>query len=89
MPHASLSTDIIVGFCGETYQQFLETCEIMEKVKFNQAFIYAYSMREKTYAHRKLIDDVSQSEKISRLNQINKIYIEGTKEKNKNLVGSK
>ena len=54
----TISTDIITGFCGETDEEFNDTADLMEQVGFDSAFIFAYSMREKTHAHRRMIDDV-------------------------------
>jgi tRNA A37 methylthiotransferase MiaB len=46
----SLSTDIIAGFCDETEEEHLETLSLLSEVKFDQAFMYAYSLRERTHA---------------------------------------
>lgn len=46
IPELTLSGDIIVGFCGETEEQYQDTVSLMELVGFSKAFIYAYSMRE-------------------------------------------
>ena len=50
IPHASLSTDIIVGFCDETDSEHADTVSLMQQMKFDQAFMYAYSLRDKTHA---------------------------------------
>lgn len=50
MPDISLTTDIIVGFPGETEEDFLETLDVVEKVKFDQAFTFIYSKRTGTPA---------------------------------------
>lgn len=52
IPGVSLSTDIIAGFCGETEEEHKDTLSLMEIVKYDQAFMFAYSLREKTWAHR-------------------------------------
>ena len=52
IPNVTLSTDVIVGFCGETEKDFQDTQELMNEIKFENAFMFAYSMREKTHAHR-------------------------------------
>jgi tRNA A37 methylthiotransferase MiaB len=46
LPEVSLSSDFICGFCGETDEEFDETLTLMEQVKFNVAYLFAYSMRE-------------------------------------------
>lgn len=46
LPGVGLSSDFIAGFCGETEEEFAETLEVMERVKYNMAYMFAYSMRE-------------------------------------------
>lgn len=46
LPNVGLSSDFIAGFCGETDEEFGETLEVMERVKYNMAYMFAYSMRE-------------------------------------------
>ena len=60
MPRVSLSSDFIVGFCGETEEDFQETLDVVEKCKFDQSFNFQYSMREKTPAYRIMKDDVPE-----------------------------
>lgn len=62
VPQGSLTTDLIVGFPGETEKDFLETLALVERVEFDSAFIFQYSPRPGTPA-LKLADDVSQGEK--------------------------
>jgi tRNA-2-methylthio-N6-dimethylallyladenosine synthase len=62
----TFGTDIIVGFPTETEQDFLETYELFEKIKFTTAFIFAYSPREHTVA-KDFLDDVSAKAKQERL----------------------
>lgn len=50
MPDASFTTDIIVGFPGETYEDFLETIDVIEKVRFDSVFSFIYSKRGGTPA---------------------------------------
>eukprot|EP01130_Rhizamoeba_saxonica_P018684 TRINITY_DN9433_c0_g1_i1.p1 TRINITY_DN9433_c0_g1~~TRINITY_DN9433_c0_g1_i1.p1 ORF type:complete len:573 (-),score=141.96 TRINITY_DN9433_c0_g1_i1:37-1755(-) len=70
VPDITLSSDFISGFCGETEQDHRETIDILEKVKYDFAFMFAYSMREKTPAHRRLKDDVPEDVKKERLNEV-------------------
>ena len=58
VPGVALSSDFISGFCGETEEQHRETLSLMREVGFEQAFMFAYSLREKTAAHRRYNDDV-------------------------------
>jgi len=48
----SISSDFITGFCGETEEDHQMTLSLMQSVRFDMAFMFAYSMREKTHAHR-------------------------------------
>ena len=70
VPQIALSTDIIVGFCGETEEDFRQTYKLMEEVRFDTAFMFKYSDREGTLASKMLSDDVPESEKARRLNEI-------------------
>lgn len=67
----SISTDLIVGFCGETDEQFANTLEMIKDVKFDKVHSAAYSTREGTIASRKMIDDVEEDIKKERLRIIN------------------
>ena len=62
-PNVEIGTDIIVGFPGETREQFMDTAKLFEKVFFNVAFISMYSGRKGTAAYKNLVDDVSLKEK--------------------------
>ncbi|KAL7546542.1 hypothetical protein ACHAWF_009877 [Thalassiosira exigua] len=70
IPGVAISSDFIAGFCGETEEEHRETVSLMEEVKFDQAFMFAYSMREKTHAHRVMTDDVPADVKNRRLNEV-------------------
>ena len=59
----SLSTDIIVGFPGETKEDFDRTLDLMREVRFDSAFMFKYSAREGTVADREIPDTVSEEEK--------------------------
>ena len=62
IPDCSVTTDIIVGFPGEDYEDFKETMAVIEKVRFNKAFTFIFSKREGTYAC-KLEDAIPPEEK--------------------------
>ena len=70
VPNLSISTDVIVGFCGETEQDFTETCDLMSEIRYDSAFMFKYSPREGTLAHRSLDDDTSEQEKGRRLRAV-------------------
>lgn len=63
IPDALISTDIIVGFCGETREQFENTVDLCKRANFIKAYISMYSDRPLTAAHRIYKDDVSYQEK--------------------------
>jgi len=65
----AISTDVIVGFCGETDEQFRATLELLETVRYDQVFAAAYSERPGTPATR-LTDDVPPAVKRARLNEL-------------------
>ena len=48
----ALSTDLILGFCGETEEDHAQTLDLLRTVGYDQAFLFAYSLREKTHAAR-------------------------------------
>lgn len=75
IPKVSLSSDFISGFCGETENDHQETLSLLEKVGYDMAYMFAYSMREKTMAHRRYVDDVTEETKQRRLREvIDKFY---------------
>lgn len=70
MPDAAITTDIIVGFPGETEEDFLDTVDLVRQVKFDNAFSFVYSKRAGTPAAR-MEDPVSLEEKKERLQRLN------------------
>jgi tRNA-2-methylthio-N6-dimethylallyladenosine synthase len=69
IPGIAISTDVIVGFCGETEAQFGATLDLLRTVRYDQVFAAAYSVRPGTPATR-LADDVPPAEKRRRLNEL-------------------
>jgi tRNA-2-methylthio-N6-dimethylallyladenosine synthase len=69
IPGIAMSTDVIVGFCGETEAQFATTLRLLEDVRYEQVFAAAYSPRPGTPAAR-LVDDVPPAVKNERLNRL-------------------
>ena len=69
VPGIAISTDIIVGFCGETEAQFEATLALLEAVRYDQVFAAAFSPRPGTPA-TKLADDVPPDDKRRRLNEL-------------------
>lgn len=70
IPEIALSHDIIAGFCGETEEEHKETLSLMEYVKYDFGYMFAYSERPGTPAHRKMADDVPEDVKKRRLQEI-------------------
>lgn len=70
IPNCGISTDIITGFCGETEEDHNETLSLMETVKYDFAYMFAYSERPKTLAERKFEDDVPEEIKKRRLTEV-------------------
>ena len=70
IPGVAISSDFIAGFCGETEEEHGDTVSLMRLVKYEHAFMFAYSMREKTGAARHLRDDVPEATKKRRLAEI-------------------
>ena len=54
IPNVALSSDFICGFCDETDEEFTDTLSLIDTVKYDLAFLFAYSMRERTHAHRRM-----------------------------------
>ena len=73
VPNVSMSTDLIVGFCGETDAQFERTLETVREVRFDKVHAAAYSTREGTIAARRLEDDVPLEDKKARLKAIEEL----------------
>ncbi len=70
IPNCSISTDLIIGFCGETDEDHQATLSLLDEVKFTFAYMYTYSERPKTLAERKYKDDVPETLKSSRLVEV-------------------
>jgi tRNA-2-methylthio-N6-dimethylallyladenosine synthase len=70
MPEIAITTDFLVGFCGETEADFEATLRAQAELRFDNAFMFAYSERKGTLAARKLPDDVPAEIKQGRLAQV-------------------
>ena len=88
VPGASLSTDIIVGFPGETDEQFQRTYDLVEELQFDKVHCAAYSTRPGTIADRTMEDDVPHEVKVSRRQRIDALQERILTEVNADLIGS-
>jgi len=73
MPDIALSTDIIVGFPGETAEDFEQTLSLAEKVRYHSMFSFKYSPRPNTLALKRMPDDVAEDEKTRRIVELQKL----------------
>jgi len=89
IPGCAISTDIIVGFCGETDKQFEETLDLMNKIKFDFSYMFKYSERPKTLAQRNFKDDVPEETKAKRLTQLIEIQNKNSLLSNQKMIGQK
>ena len=87
LPNVGLSTDIIVGFPGESEEEFKETLDVMETVRFDSAYTFKYSSRPGTKA-AEYADHVTKEEKQDRLERVIKAQKQHTLIQNQKLVGA-
>ncbi len=87
LPNCGLSTDIIVGFPGETNSEFEKTLDVMNEVKFDSAFTFKYSPRSGTKAHE-YSDQLSEIEKQARLEKVIQLQKKHTFIRNKDMIGN-
>ena len=87
VPDAVLSTDIIVGFPGETDEEFEDTLDVVRKVNFEQIFMFIYSKREGTIAAERE-DQVPEEVKHKRFDRLKELYESRVDENNEKYVGT-
>ena len=73
IPDVTLTTDLIVGFPGESELDFLDSINLLKEVNFDKVHVAAYSERKGTFAFRQIEDDIPQKTKRERLNEVNKL----------------
>ena len=88
VPDCGLSTDIFVGYHGETEADHAESLRIMREVGYDSAFMFKYSERPGTYASKHLPDDVPEDVKIRRLNELIMVQNENSARANHAEVGN-
>jgi tRNA-2-methylthio-N6-dimethylallyladenosine synthase len=87
VPEIAFSQDMIVGFCGETQEDHQETLSLMKEVEYDYGYMFAYSERPGTPAHKKLKDDVSPEIKQKRLAEVIALQGELSRKRMKTYVG--
>ncbi len=87
LPDATIGTDVFCGFHDETEEDHQLTLSLMREVGFDTAFMFKYSEREGTYAHKHLPDNVPEEVKIRRLNEIIALQNQLSLESNQREVG--
>ncbi len=75
IPNVAIHTDIIVGFCGETEDDFMESYRVLEELKLDKVHLARYSPRPNTVSERRMDDDVPEDEKVRRHRTIDDLQI--------------
>ena len=86
VPNVSFSTDIIVGFPGETEEDFLDTMDVVEKTRFDQIYMFCYSIRRGTRAE-KMENQIEEKVKVERLERLKALFERIIDEENEKKVG--
>ena len=87
MPEAAVTTDVIVGFCGETEAEFRRTYDLLAELRFDKVHVAAYSPRPGTVAWRRLPDDIPREVKRERLRAVEELQARIAGEINSALLG--
>jgi tRNA-2-methylthio-N6-dimethylallyladenosine synthase len=87
LPHAAVASDFIVGFCGETEEDFEQTKQMVRECRFKNSFIFKYSQRPGTKAAELMVDDVPDEVKQQRNNELLEIQNAISEEDNLALLG--
>jgi tRNA-2-methylthio-N6-dimethylallyladenosine synthase len=88
LPHATVSSDFIVGFSGETEEEFQASVRLVERCRFKNSFIFQYSVRPGTKAAERLPDDVPQEVKARRNQELLAITDKVALEDQRKLIGA-
>ncbi|XP_072990011.1 CDK5RAP1-like protein [Typha latifolia] len=88
VPDVGISSDFICGFCGETEEEHADTLSLVRAVGYDMAYMFAYSMRERTHAHRNYADDVPESVKQRRLTELIDVFRDSTGQRYDSQVGT-
>ncbi len=88
VPGLAVAGDFIVGFCGESDEEFQASCDLIRAVGYKNSFIFKYSTREGTAAARSLTDDVPEAVKKRRNNELLAVQNEVSEAHNRGMIGS-
>ncbi len=86
-PEIAITSDVMVGFPGESEGEFLQTLDLIEKIQFDSIFSFKYSDRKGTFAYN-MNEKIEEAEKASRLSALQSVQRQITLEKNKSLEGT-
>ena len=89
LPHAALTSDFIVGFCGETEDDFQKTYELVAECRFKNSFIFKYSERPGTKAAELLVDDIPYEVKNRRNNELLELQNRISEQENHRFLGER
>ena len=87
IPDAAIGTDVFCGFHNESLEDHQETLTLMQEVGFDTAFMFKYSERPGTHAQKHLPDNISEEEKVRRLNEIIALQNQLSLESNQREIG--
>jgi MiaB/RimO family radical SAM methylthiotransferase len=88
IPDIAITSDFIVGFCGETDEDHDLTVDLIKKVEYNFVYVFPYSERTKTTAYHRYDDDVPHQTKIERVMEIYSIFRSQAAELNRKLINT-
>ena len=86
IPGVAITSDILVGFPGETQEDFMATVDLMKEVRFDEAFTYRYSPRQETKAAQ-LDDHLTEETRLERLDEVIQLQRRITLEKKREMIG--
>jgi tRNA-2-methylthio-N6-dimethylallyladenosine synthase len=87
IPNIAMSTDIIVGFCGETEEEFENTLRMYKEMEWDMCYLAQYSPRKGTYSYANLKNDVPAKTKLARWHRLNDLLTETARKKHAPFLG--
>ena len=89
IPDLTIITDVMVGFCGESHEEFEETVDLVKSLQFDDINVFCFSMRSRTKAFKLYADDVDEEEKIKRAQTVKDLRDSIKYQKNKRILGQR